>query len=497
MARVPIQRYHETGRAPAGNPAAGYVPARSRAARPSFRFQSLRVNRLPDAAAAPDPNVRRYQLEHVEHTEATPTLRVADANDLAVPAHAGAEAKTFFATAAQIESSNVALHEAGAPLRLVRRSGRVTVPQHGARPAAELSAVATQLPPNALTSSECGQFAQDVLGKAFSEGVVAGAATPITGGPGRDARIAAAVAAPVAAPLGVNRDAGPEVGEAFGIFAPQAPAAAPGVLGAAIGALGSVYQRLFVTTPYLRWGEHWAGVIARSGDDRVTLENYNRATGDSAKIEEAVEHDYRELRGLANIQQYELRTQQYARANAGETSWQRLRRLGRDATKYAVSIDRNVRNAGRAANRWYFQMYGPGAQSFHAQWQNAVPQATTFRMQGTDAALQARLVAQLNALVPNDAYRAGAAATLAAEVANVNNAAGYAAIRAAYVTGARNVAAARLSAAAVVIRRAARANVRPRITAAEQAALLLVNAASGDAIGEILRAQLVRMRAIR
>jgi hypothetical protein len=495
FAAQPIQRYYETGKATAAKP--GYTPAATRAATPKFDFQSLRVNRLPDASAAPDPNVRRYQLEQVSSTEAAPALRVADANDLAVPAKAGAESKTFFATAAQIQSSNTVLHEAGAPMRLTRRNGRVTVPAHPPHAATKLSQVGTDLTRAALVSSECGRFAQDLLGKAFSTAVVGGAAVPNIGrasSGARDAAIAGALGANAPAAVGANENAAPEVGEAFGIF--STPAQPPqGVMQQTLAALGAVYQKLLGAAPVAQWGEHWAGVVARSGNDRVTMENYNRPSDDTARIEEAIEHDNKELRGLG-VAGAEAATANYARA-PGETQWARLKRLGRDARKYAVVVDRAVANATPVAGRWYFQMYGPGAQSFHEQWKSSIPNAVTFRLHGTDQALKALLVGQLNALVPNDAYRAGTDATLAAQTLLVNNAVGQAAIRAAYVAAARAVAVARLAAAAAVIRASKKVTVQARIDNEARVGTAAVNAASGDAVAKLAQQHIDQMLAFR
>ena len=97
-----------------------------------------------------------------------------------------------------------------------------------------------------------------------------------------------------------------------------------------IGALSQVATKLLSTTPYLQWGEPGA-VVARSGDDAVTIENYNRRTGDTAALEEAVENDYKELQGIQSHFKMGItnRTANYV-AQQNESRYARLKRLGKN-----------------------------------------------------------------------------------------------------------------------------------------------------------------------
>ena len=260
---------------------------------------------------------------------------------------------------------------------------------------------------------------------------------------GRDATINATLGGQAPETLGANRNANPEVGEAFGIYARNPP---PIVLGNAIWN-GVLAVRSFIAkaNPHLLWGEHWAGVVAKAGSDYVTLENYNRNVGDTDLVEEKAESEFKALRNTGGINAYVANTQIYA--NAGENKLQRLARLGRNYMKYAVQIGAVAGFYQSQYDRWYFQMYGSGAKSFHEQWKDAVPNSVTFKTRGTDAQLQVLLVSKLNSLLPADPYQAAAAVTLAAHVVNVNAAVGRANITAAFVAGERAVCLARLAAA--------------------------------------------------
>ena len=434
-----VQRYHEEGTGLLG----GYTPGTGAQA-PNFEFQRLGVEKTYDRARS----VETYTMHAEQRTEATPRLRVSDTNDLAVPQASRSEAKVFYATPEMLEQSNRELHDAGSPLRLAARAGRVTVPRSGPAPSRQLVEVAPDLGEVNLENHECGAFAREVLGPTFDHAEVdtgggphlvdgLGARNPAT----RDNTINTTLNGQGAEQVGGNEEAAPRVGEAYGIFARTTVPQPQGTLGAMVNALGQVASRLLSTTPYLQWGEHWAGVVARSGGDAVTLENYNRRVSDVAALEEAVEKDHKELRGIESafkIGDYEQATAEFA-AQDGENALARLRRLGKNYQRYAVAVDRNVHGVYHGAlERWYFQMYGRGAQSFHAAWKGVVPGAVTFSVRGSDAELQGQLGAKLQALVPA-AYRNATQGVLDHEVNQIGHAAGRDAIIAAYVAGERRL----------------------------------------------------------
>ena len=91
------------------------------------------------------------------------------------------------------------------------------------------------------------------------------------------------------------------------------------------------------------------------------------------------------------------------------------------------------------------------------------------------------LVPKLDALLPHDLYRPGAAVvTLAQHVANVNNAVGRAAIATAFVAGEKAICLARLNSANAV--EVLQPHNLPALAIAFNTALANVNAATGDAV---------------
>jgi hypothetical protein len=481
-----LQRYSEVGEAYLW----GYGKGTGAHA-PTFEFQKNEATKVTNAAAS----TRTYGVDADQVFEDKPMMRVATDRSLAVPTRSKSEAKSFFATAGKIAESNELLHNAGAPLRLTQGAGQIRL-SNGINPfGPTLSQVSPDLTNVVNNSSECGQFAEDILGTPVhtAETVNAGVVTQVpnlAGRLGRDATINNALGGQQAETLGGNRHAAPDVGEAFGIYARQ-PQQGAGVAAALWNGVLAVRNRV-LGTRHLQWGEHWAGVVAKSGGDYVTLENYNRNAGDTDLVEEAAEEEYQELRNTGGINQYVANTQNYA-TQAGESRLQRLTRLGRNYMKLAVQIGVVAGHYQNELTRWYFQMYGSEGQSFHEQWKDSVPNAVTFKTHGTDAELKTSLVPKLAALLPADNYQAGANAALILHTGNVNAAAGRANIIAAYVAGEKAVCVARLNSAN------AHEQGQPHnaigLAAAHAQALVTVNAASGDAVNVQCRAGIAAMLA--
>lgn len=494
-----VQRYHAVG----STLFSGYTKGTG-AQEPEFEFQRLDVQKRYDAARS----VETYEMHAESHQENTPTLRVADANDLAVPQASKSEAKVFYATEAQVEQSNTELHDAGAPLRLRQGGRRLTVPRNGTAPETRLYEVTPDLGQVDLNNHECGAFVSEVVGASFDEAVIDPGGGP-QAVPGmkeanratRDVTINTALGGQNASQVGGNETAAPRVGEAYGIFARNTvpPGPQPGLLGSMAGALSQVATRLLSTTPYLQWGEHWAGVVARSGGDAVTLENYNRRVGDVSALEEAVERDHKELRGIQSafkIGAYEQATEGYA-TQGQESALARMRRLGRNYQRYAIEVDRNVHGLYEdALGRWYFQMYGSGAQSFHESWKASLPGGVTFTVRGSDQDLQGQLTGKLRGLV-QPPYRGATGGTLNAEVARIGQAAGRDAIIAAYVAGERRLCEAWLDAALNRklghLNGAKHKSRRARLRRWHGKAVQKVTAASGDEVVRACRAGVGRL----
>lgn len=448
---------------------------------PTFEFQTFTATTNTD----PTTSTKTYGVDAAQVIENAPNLRVSNNNDLAVPTLNQAEAKRFFAIPGKIQESNKLLHDSGSPLRLTQGAGQVNLPAGGAT----LYEVTPDLNQVVNNSSECGNFAANILGAPVSTAELATGGGPQTIAqvgptpwrPAREAQINLGLGTQVPSQVGADQNADPEVGEAFGIYARTNPPAS-GAWQAIMNGMAAVRNRLLVTTPYLKWGEHWAGVVAKSGGDYVTLENYNRTTSSTAIVEQAVERDYKELRGISDVNTYQQNTAAYAK-QGNEDRWQRLKRLGRNYMQYAVQIGQIGGHFANDTDNWYFAMYGSGAQSFHEAWKNALPNSVTMKVHASDQELQTQLVAQLRTLVPADNYAAGTQATLNAQILRIQGAAGRAAIIAAYLEAEKRVCNARLNSARTFLNpmRPTRGRKRALHRACETA-IANVNAATGDAV---------------
>jgi hypothetical protein len=198
---------------------------------------------------------------------------------------------------------------------------------------------------------------------------------------------------PSAPRLGINEAAEPEVGEAYfaaSIGTPHvqlrggavfdyehAPLGEEQILAAR---LADDAQRIEVIKRLVEngltslsrnvWSWHAATVVARSGADSVTLENYNRGTT-ANQISERFWADFtRRHNEAAEAINALLKSRGASRASARERMRlvkDGLYKLTREFAMIDVSVQDEL-DAAAAETRWYFQMYGPGAQSFHNVW---------------------------------------------------------------------------------------------------------------------------------
>ena len=227
----------------------------------------------------------------------------------------------------------------------------------------------------------------------------------------------------------------------------------------------------------------------------MALENYNRTTSSTAIVEQAVERDYKELRGISNVFTYQQNTAAYA-TQGNENRWQRLQRLGSNYRKYAVQIGQIGGHFANDTDNWYFAMYGSGAQSFHEAWKNALPNSVTLKVHASDQELQTQLVTQLRALVPADNYAGGTQPTLNAQILRIQGPAGRAAIIAAYLAAEKSVCNARLNAARSFLHPARPSRARKRaLHRACETAIRNVNAATGDGVKQACIAGINNMQA--
>lgn len=218
--------------------------------------------------------------------------------------------------------------------------------------------------------------------------------------------------------LGINESASPEVGEGFVIRSqdteelranpvppvPQGPLTpkqrkrmrkgylaalnqldqAEANLQAGRRGLPARIQRMLRT-----WGEHYAGVVAKDGPDVVTLENYNRRTEirwEHERIFNNLFRDFEQFRTLVSqnvTSLYQAPDEQTIR-----TLVQQARAAGNLGENYQAALDeaqqsflQGLQLTGRTTGgNFFFQMYGPGEQSFHAAYKNVASNPMTLRI---------------------------------------------------------------------------------------------------------------------
>jgi hypothetical protein len=79
--------------------------------------------------------------------------------------------------------------------------------------------------------------------------------------------------AKVAEDLGINEGSNPNIGESFVVFS----------TGAKDKETGRVKDHESGNDVAAKWGQHWGGVVAKSGGDYITLENYDRKSEDAGR----------------------------------------------------------------------------------------------------------------------------------------------------------------------------------------------------------------------
>jgi Domain of unknown function (DUF4157) len=114
------------------------------------------------------------------------------------------------------------------------------------------------------------------------------------------------------------------------------------------------------------WSYHFAAVVARSGNDYVTLENVNRAS----EVNEALEAVWAVLgKTQKGLQRYQEALTLYDLAGLGPAEQAEQRRKAQVYALQQLADAQTKTNllSDIAGAAWYFQMYGPLEQSFHAE----------------------------------------------------------------------------------------------------------------------------------
>lgn len=407
----------------------------------------------------------------VQSNTALPQLKYAtDGTDAIGLEHTAAEPKVFFATPSLIGPSNTALHNAGSEARLVDTGRPLQAPKDPASPHGPTLALHTikpgktppGQPPQVLDVfggvSVCSDFIRSVIGAANERVAVFGAgmgheavvkpekeptqaiANFAATGAGTGATLATHLTAtgttrgeheaplPDAytgmanknardATLGINAGAQADVGEGY-VIQQHSPMPDGVTLRNWLAGLDKMLAGAQLTAAETdmfkhKWGYHYAGIVARVGNDAVSLENYNRGTVKEWALDDLYNERIATVQGLRN----ELETL----ADAGRTipsvaklrnQWFRdlvaeLQKLGAAATADQIASRNALQQVQTAvqglevndASLWHFKMYGTGAgQSFHEQWAGSVEDPMTLRIRQSGRPRKARLDASANQL---------------------------------------------------------------------------------------------------
>lgn len=114
------------------------------------------------------------------------------------------------------------------------------------------------------------------------------------------------------------------------------------------------------------WSYHFAAVVARSGNDYVTLENVNRAS----EVNEALDAVWTVLgRTKEGIRKYQEALELYSVEGLGpEERAEQTRKAQVYVLRQLAETQTKTNLLGEIAGAvWYFQMYGPLEQSFHEE----------------------------------------------------------------------------------------------------------------------------------
>ncbi|HJX29813.1 MAG TPA: hypothetical protein VJ885_18075, partial [Thermoanaerobaculia bacterium] len=155
------------------------------------------------------------------------------------------------------------------------------------------------------------------------------------------------------------------------------------------------------------WGEHYAGVVAKDGDDVVTLENYNRwqeVQWEHERIFNNLFRDFGAFRDLVANQVESLErtpdTATIQRLVREALNGNNLKKKYRAALQEAkASFLRGLElNARAGTGNFFFQMYGPGEQSFHSAYKGTASNPMTLRIRESEDAVRAQAVHWLGEL---------------------------------------------------------------------------------------------------
>jgi hypothetical protein len=155
------------------------------------------------------------------------------------------------------------------------------------------------------------------------------------------------------------------------------------------------------------WGEHYAGVVAKDGADVVTLENYNRRQEVEWEHERIFNNLFRDFEVFRTLVSNDVSSLEKAPdlGTIQRLVKQALARKGlekkyRNALQEAQAsfLQGLELNAGAGIGNFFFQMYGPGEQSFHSAYKGTASNPMTLRIKESEDAIRAQAVHWLGQL---------------------------------------------------------------------------------------------------
>jgi hypothetical protein len=371
--RTPIQRFHSQDVRTADGEGPHFATQDTAA--------GLRTRTRPPAGELPWEITHGTTYRSPSAENAVP-MRVSDRLDLAVHDVPGGEPKEFYCDRAVFDHASERLAAVGSYFRLEWTSARIEVGEGS--DTRTLNRVVPVPAEDAASrfagglKDECIEFARLVMGgtrvrqvptiaatgERYSESAALELAERVTpAGYGPDPVAAYSGARQAGSLTGLqdlelNEFAAPQVGEAFNYTT-------------LVSEDGGADESLSDDV----WKFHFAGVVARSGDDRVTLENYRRSAENAvAQLHAQLIGRYRERTSLLLRKWHALRY--HGRYDAefapiGPPMKAVLRLLEQEAARIGADGQREFNRLTRdtlSGERWFFRMYGrrPG-QSFHEQ----------------------------------------------------------------------------------------------------------------------------------
>ncbi len=160
------------------------------------------------------------------------------------------------------------------------------------------------------------------------------------------------------------------------------------------------------------WFVHYASVMARDGDDSVTLENYNRIPERDWAIRKIFN---KLLLDFGEFREYVSRTtEQLALMNDSDQAMELVGKLYSEVLDEKQQVSSNLRDALALAKTsfdtelkengqymkslLFFQMYGPGKQSFHSAYEGSTFDPITTRLRNSWRMEQQRVEKKLERL---------------------------------------------------------------------------------------------------